>query len=70
MTAVETADDPVASAKEAGLRYVSDEQPGITRRQGGKGFRYLDAAGKLARSTGHLRLEEIAVLKMLQRQLV
>jgi DNA topoisomerase-1 len=29
----------------AGLRYVSDEQPGIARRRAGKGFGYLDPKG-------------------------
>jgi DNA topoisomerase-1 len=38
--------DPVLSAKEAGLRYVSDAQPGIRRKKAGKGFRYVDAEGK------------------------
>jgi DNA topoisomerase-1 len=32
--------DPVESAKAAGLRYVSDAKPGITRHKHGKGFRY------------------------------
>jgi DNA topoisomerase-1 len=36
---------PVA-AKLAGLRYVHDDQPGITRQQRGKQFRYLDSDGK------------------------
>lgn len=30
--------EPEASAKRVGLRYVSDDQPGITRRRFGKGF--------------------------------
>ena len=38
--------DPVESAEEAGLRYVTDERPGITRRRSGRGFVYLDPAGK------------------------
>lgn len=40
---------PVESAKEAGLRYVSDSQPGLTRRRSGKSFRYFDAEGKPVR---------------------
>jgi DNA topoisomerase-1 len=32
--------DPVETAAEAGLRYVSDEQPGIRRRKRGGGFSY------------------------------
>jgi DNA topoisomerase I len=41
--------DPLLSAKEAGLRYVSDTQPGILRKKSGKGFRYVDAGGKTVR---------------------
>ena len=37
----------VESAKAAGLRYVSDETPGITRRRRGKSFVYFDPAGKI-----------------------
>jgi DNA topoisomerase I len=33
--------DPAQSAREAGLRYVSDEEPGISRRKAGKGFYYV-----------------------------
>ncbi|MDQ6748369.1 MAG: DNA topoisomerase IB, partial [Candidatus Dormibacteraeota bacterium] len=32
--------DPRAAAEAAGLRYVSDAEPGITRQRVGKGFRY------------------------------
>jgi DNA topoisomerase I len=38
--------DPVRSAEEAGLTYVSDDWPGITRRRAGKGFVYRDVEGK------------------------
>jgi DNA topoisomerase-1 len=38
--------DPVESAEAAGLRYVSDEMPGISRRRAGKGFSYINAQGK------------------------
>ena len=37
--------DPVESAREAGLRYVSDQKPGIRRRRSGKGFRYVRPDG-------------------------
>jgi DNA topoisomerase-1 len=47
--------DPVESAKAAGLRYVSDEKPGITRKRSGKGFRYVDASGKPITDTDTLR---------------
>jgi len=46
--------DPVESAKEAGLRYVSDSKPGISRRRAGKGFRYFDADGKPIRDKATL----------------
>ena len=45
----EVAPDPVESAKAAGLRYVSDRQPGIKRFKSGTGFRYIDADGKVVR---------------------
>ena len=38
--------DPQASAEEAGLRYVTDDGPGITRRRAGKRFHYLGVDGK------------------------
>ncbi|MFL6293488.1 MAG: DNA topoisomerase IB [Thermoanaerobaculia bacterium] len=37
--------DPEESARAAGLRYVSDDMPGIRRRKRGKGFSFLDAKG-------------------------
>jgi DNA topoisomerase-1 len=33
-------DDPQASAEEAGLRYVTDDAPGVTRRRAGRGWTY------------------------------
>lgn len=45
----EVVTDPAESAKMAGLRYVTDSQPGIHRRRRGKGFQYLDAEGKAVR---------------------
>ena len=41
--------DPQESAKAAGLRYVTDTQPGIRRKRHGKHFRYIDAEGKPVR---------------------
>lgn len=40
-----TAENKMA-AKAAGLRYVSDEAPGITRQKAGKGWRYIGPNGK------------------------
>src|SRR5215208_6837631 len=37
--------DPVESAAEAGLRYVSDDRPGIRRERHGDDFRYIGADG-------------------------
>ncbi len=47
--------DPVESAKAAGLRYVSDDIPGIRRRKSGKGFTYLDPKGQTVRDPKELR---------------
>ena len=46
MQTQENISDPVQSARDAGLRYVSDTKPGIVRKRSGKGFRYVDADGK------------------------
>ena len=35
--------DPIESARMAGLRYISDDTPGIRREPQGDTFRYLDA---------------------------
>lgn len=37
--------EPAAIAEQAGLRYVCDDQPGITRRRSGDGFAYLEPDG-------------------------
>ena len=37
--------DPEEAAAQAGLRYVSDERPGLRRRKSGKGFSYLRSEG-------------------------
>lgn len=47
MTLGESADDPVASAEAAGLRYVTDEMPGIRRRANGAHFAYDAPDGTL-----------------------
>jgi DNA topoisomerase-1 len=41
--------DPAESARDAGLRYVSDASPGIMRRRRGRGFEYRDAEGHTIR---------------------
>jgi DNA topoisomerase-1 len=44
---VVTDDDPVQSARNAGLQYVHDGKPGIRRAKVGEEFRYLDRHGAL-----------------------
>jgi len=41
--------DPRRSARLAGLRYASDDRPGISRRRSGKGFTYRDLDGRTLR---------------------
>jgi DNA topoisomerase I len=54
--------DPVESAKAAGLRYVSDAQPGLHRRRRGTGFSYADAEGKLVRDKDTLaRIKSLVI---------
>jgi DNA topoisomerase-1 len=45
-----TKPDPHDSARAAGLRYVTDSQPGIHRLKSGKNFRYRTADGKALRN--------------------
>ena len=51
----EIASDGVASAQLAGLRYATEEQPGIRRRRRGRGFAYVDRDGGPVRDDGELR---------------
>ncbi len=54
--------DPIDAAEEAGLRYVSDEQPGYTRRVKGDDFDYFDTEGKLIRDEQRLlRVKRLAI---------
>jgi DNA topoisomerase-1 len=54
--------DPARAARKAGLRYVSDVAPGITRRRAGRGFSYRDASGRPVREATMLdRIRAIAV---------
>jgi len=39
--------EPVAAAKAAGLRYVTDQQPGYRREKRGDGFRFLTPEGRV-----------------------
>jgi DNA topoisomerase-1 len=54
--------DPEESAKAAGLRYVSDDMPGIRRRKRGKGFTFLDAKGNAVSDPRTLeRIRKLAI---------
>ena len=54
--------DPIASAKEAGLRYVSDTRPGIRRRMGPLGFQYSSASGRVIRTKAEItRINKLAI---------
>jgi len=59
---IPTMPDPVASAKAAGLRYVTDTSPGIRRRRSGKGWAYFDPAGKVIQDPEErIRINSLAI---------
>lgn len=59
---VDTLADPVESAKAAGLRYVSDEMPGITRKKTGKHFAFYAPGGaKIADKSEIARIKALAI---------
>ena len=52
----------VASARDGGLVYVSDDQPGLARRKVGAHFRYVDAQGRPVRDAATLqRVRALAI---------
>jgi DNA topoisomerase I len=54
--------DPVEAAAEAGLRYVSDDQPGYTRKRKGDEFQFFDTDGKLIEDEQrNLRIKRLAI---------
>jgi DNA topoisomerase-1 len=54
--------DPEEAAEQAGLRYVSDNQPGYTRKAKGDDFEYFDTEGKPIRDEQRLlRIKRLAV---------
>jgi DNA topoisomerase-1 len=54
--------DPADSAEAAGLIYVTDTTPGITRRKSGSGVRYVGADGKPVRDAATLaRIRSLAI---------
>src|SRR3954454_10633635 len=54
-------DAPESSARAAGLRYVSDREPGFARRRRGKGFQYTDADGRSLPREQVKRIEALAI---------
>jgi DNA topoisomerase-1 len=53
--------DPLRSARAAGLKYTSDERPGIRRVKAGRGFRYLTARGKPASPRDVKRIHALVI---------
>src|SRR5438309_9645026 len=54
--------NPIEAAEEAGLRYVSDGQPGYTRKGKGDDFDYFDMEEKLIRDEQRLlRIKRLAI---------
>jgi len=53
--------DPQASAAAAGLVYVPDAEPGITRRRRGQGFSYHHPDGALVSSADRVRIESLVI---------
>ena len=54
--------DPVESARAAGLRYVTDDEPGIRRKKRGKGFTYVDPQGRTVKDEKTLeRIRKLAI---------
>lgn len=54
--------DPRMAAVEAGLRYVDDSRPGLTRKKSGTGFRFLDEKGATIRDKALIaRIKALAI---------
>ena len=54
--------DPCDAAESAGLRFVSDEQPGIRRQRAGKGFTFVRPNGETMRDEATLkRIRKLAI---------
>lgn len=57
-----TLNDPIISANAAGLRYVTNEGPGLVRKRAGQGFRYVARNGKEIRNSNVLgRIKALAI---------
>src|SRR3954468_19178948 len=54
--------DPVESAKAAGLRYVTDDEPGLRRVKRGQGFSFVDPQGRAVKDEKTLeRIHKLAI---------
>jgi DNA topoisomerase-1 len=54
--------NPLASARDAGLRYVSDRGPGIRRQMGPLGFKYIGTNGRVIRNKQEIaRINKLAI---------
>lgn len=53
--------DPEEVAAQAGLRYVTDREPGISRRRCGRGFSYRHSSGRLISAVDKKRIGGLAV---------
>ncbi len=61
-TSSENVVDPRDAAETAGLRYVSDEEPGIRRKKAGKGFAYVGPdGGRIADEATLARIRSLAI---------
>jgi DNA topoisomerase I len=61
-TEEQTADEPQAAAKSAGLHYVDDGRPGYARRRHGRSFEYLRPSGKPLKDPRELeRIRALAI---------
>jgi len=53
--------DPVESARQAGLRYVSETGPGIRRRRAGRGFVYIQGGRRVGDVDTRARIRALAI---------
>ncbi len=59
---LEIIQDPHTTAEVAGLNYVSDDEPGWTRKKTGKSFSYLDENGRKITDKTHIeRINKLAI---------
>jgi DNA topoisomerase I len=57
-----TASEPLESARKAGLRYMTDDRPGIRRMKVRGGFRYVGLDGKVLTNRGEIaRIKALAI---------